>query len=441
MANFGNASRGLSSSYGTYAAAPLHLEKYVNIENAQISRQDHVTRPIGPLKSDVFEFEIPPQGNNVYLNVADLVIHGKAKVTKRDGTNLAATTNIAIINNFGQSWASAVEARINDLSMPGSSCTDAHMKAYIKTLTTRDFTQKNELENQLFYADTPGQFGSFVSLDNAGFKARKEVIANSREFDFVAAVNCDLLKSATFLGPGNKLSLKFYRANDEQLLMGITATDAKIEFTSLQLLYSKILTVDLPLPKVETHLIEHTELMRFPMPANTTNIVMKVQNGGRLPRAVYVFFVETAALNGNFAKNMLQMDNLKISSINLRVNGRSFPSEPLQPDFTNKLVARELNRLFQNIGTQRSGVASFFNKERFLDGYTLFPFDLTPDKCSGEHMHESCEGTLEVEARCNNMSDATTGFAYMIWDLEVAIDRTSGQPGRHALTYVGLPHP
>lgn len=443
MAGFmgGSSGRGITSETAGYTASPLHLDGYVTIENTQVGRQDYVTRPTGTVSSDVWDFEIPPQGEGVYINMSDMVIHGKAKVTKKNGTAMGAGSQAALINNFGMSAFKSVEAKINDLSLPGSSFTDAHIKGYINTIINTDFTMKNQLEAQIFHADKEGSFNTLTEANNSGYKARKAIIKESREFDFTAPISCDFLKSGTFLGPGNKLSLKFYRASDEELLMSTAGDDLKITFTSLNLLYSRVIAVDRPMPKNEVHLIQHTELMRFPMIANTTNIRMQVQKGGRLPRAVYIFFVSTAALNGRFDLNMFRFEHLDISSINLRVNGRSVPADPLQPDFDKKLVSREISHAFQNMGIRRTGVVSFINRKRFLDGYTIFPFDLTPDKCCGEHLHETYEGTLEVEARCSGMNNATTGFAYMVWDMEVSIDRTMGMPGRHSLAYVSQdPH-
>ncbi len=128
------------------------------------------------------------------------------------------------------------------------------------------------------------------------------------------------------------------------------------------------------------HLYLHTKVMKFPMAKDTTNIELKLQQGGDLPRAAILFFVETTAMNGDYAKNMLEFENLNISPINARKNGSSVPSEPLQPNFKDGAVRMELNHLFQNIGVYRSGRGGFIDRDKFIGGYTMFPFDLSPDK-------------------------------------------------------------
>lgn len=427
-------SRSIRSKVTKFSAPTLHYDAITAVEASQIGRIDCVARPIGGVSGDVWDFEFPPQGDGVYLNMNDMVVHGKAKVVK-DGGDLANDENVALVNNFGQSAFSSVEGRVNDFALPGSGFTDTHLKAYVSNILTISKSDAGLMENQIFYPDPAGQFDSLNENHNSGFKARKALIVGSREFDFTAPINCDFLKSSTHLGPGNKLSLRLYRASDSQLIMGAIGNGYKVVFTSLNILYSRIIT-NIPKPTLETHIIPHTELMRFPKPADTTNIMLNVQSGGKLPRAVIVFFIETVALNGSYTHNMLKMENLGINSINLRVNGRSVPADPLKPNFTNKVVARELNHLFQNVGVTRTGRGGFIDRNKFLDGYTIFPFDLSPDKCSGYHIHETFEGTLEVEATCTAMNTATTAFAYLIWDMEVSIDRSSGAPGMPHLAYV-----
>ena len=176
--------------------------------------------------------------------------------------------------------------------------------------------------------------------------------------------------------------------------------------------------------------------MKFPVAKDTTNIELKVQQGGDLPRAAIVFFVETAAMNGQYDKNMLEFEHLDISSINARKNGGCVPSEPLTPNFKNGVVGMELSHLFQNIGVYRSGRGGFIDREKFLAGYTVFPFDFSPDKCGGYHMHNLSQGTLTIEARCEAMKNPTTAIVYLIWDMEVTIDRSSGVPGMYSVSFV-----
>ena len=431
-----SSTRGMVSNCRSVSACALHYDGLVDIETSQTGSLTQVIRPVGAVDSNVWDFEIPPLGPGVFTNMSDLRVHFKARITK-DKTPYADKQNVVCVNNIGQTAFKNVETKVNDSSLPGSTFSDAHIKAYLDTLRYSDKSMENVLECQGFSLDDAG--GHDVLEETEGAKFRRELVNASREFDIVAPINSDFLKSQSYLGPGNKLSIRLERASDEQLIMCPLGDKARLTFTDMKLHCTRIYTEGVALPAVETHLIPQTEIMRFPMPASTTNIIMNVQKGGRLPRSVVVFFIKTSALDGVYTKNMLKMEHLKLTSLNLRVSGRSVPSEPLQPDFhEKKQVAREMLHMFQNNGTLSTGRTGLIDRKRFLDGFTIYPFDLTPDKCGGLEYHEFVEGTLDVEAKCEGMTEACTGFVYLTWDVEVAIDHRSGAPGFHDHNFVSI---
>ena len=424
----------MTSKTQLVAAPSCQYDAQVAIEHTMIGRLDGVARATSGIDGNIIDFELPPQGEGVYLNMRDLRIYGQAKITAADGTDLAATVKVAVVNDFGRVLFTTVEARLNENILSTSSFSDTHYKSYLSDILTQPSGLSNLLETQMFYPDTAGQFTTRGD-DNKGFKTRAALCNESKTFDFTAPIQCDFLNSNAHLGPGNKLSFRLHRGTDAQLIMAEASASYKIKLTQLVILYSRIVT-NLPTPRSEVHLYPHTEVMKFPMAKETTNIDLKVQQGGDLPRAAIVFFVQTEAMNGDYPKNMFEFENLDISSINARLNGSSVPAEPLTPKFSSGVVGRELNHLFQNIGVHRSGRGGFIDREKFLNGYTVFPFDLSPDRCGGYHMHNPVNGTLTIEARCKAMAAPTTAIVYLIWDMEVTIDRSSGVPGMYSVAFV-----
>ena len=427
--------RGAMTSKTQLIAAPsLQYDAQVAIEHAMVGRLDGVARATSGIDGNIIDFELPPQGDGVYLNMKDLRVYGRAQILKADGTKEDVNKQVAPVNDFGRVVFTSVEARLNENILSTSSFSDTHYKSYLSDILTQPSDLSNMLQTQMFYPDTAGKFTDRTDA-NKGYKARKALCDGSKVFDFTAPIQCDFLNSNAHLGPGNKLSFRLHRGTDEQLIMAEATATYKLKFTHLVLLYSRIIT-NLPNPRSEVHLYPHTEVMKFPMAKDTTNIELKVQQGGDLPRAAIVFFVETAAMNGQYDKNMLEFEHLDISSINARKNGGCVPSEPLTPNFKNGVVGMELSHLFQNIGVYRSGRGGFIDREKFLAGYTVFPFDFSPDKCGGYHMHNLSQGTLTIEARCEAMKNPTTAIVYLIWDMEVTIDRSSGVPGMYSVSFV-----
>ena len=424
----------MTSKTQLIAAPSLQYDAQVAIEHTMVGRLDGVARATSGIDGNIIDFELPPQGDGVYLNMRDLRIYGRAKIVKADGTDLDETIKMAPVNDFGRVLFTTVEARLNENILSTSSFSDTHYKSYLSDILTQPSSLNNLLQTQMFYPDTAGEFTTTGDA-NVGFKERAELCKGSKVFDFTAPIQCDFLNSNAHLGPGNKLSFRLHRGTNEQLIMAQANADYKLKLDHLVILYSRIIT-NLPTPKLEVHLYPHTEVMKFPMAKDTTNIELKLQQGGDLPRAAIVFFVKTAAMNGDYPKNMLEFEHLKISRINARKNGSSIPAEPLEPKFETGVVGRELNHLFQNIGVHRSGRGGFIDRAKFLGGYTVFPFDLSPDTCGGYHMHNPSTGTLTIEARCEAMAAPTTAIVYLIWDMEVTIDRSSGTPGMYSVAFV-----
>ena len=425
----------LTSKVEPVAAASLVYSNKTAIETAQASKYSCIARPIGPVNSNVLDFEMPAQGDGVYTNMKDMTLYVEGKVVKGDDTDLEATDNVALVNNAGSSLFNQTESRVNDRALPGQSFTDTDLKAYVDVLATKDVSSKNKLELQGWYPDTESHHNSTNGNHNAGFTSRKELIAGSRTFAFCSPIQADLLKSANHLGPGNKLSIRLVRNPDEKVLMHNIGGSFKVKLTTVYIEYTRIVT-NLPPPTFETHYFPHTELLRFPLGTGTTSFNINVQNGGKIPRSMFLFFVRTDAINGACHRNMFEFQNLGIKSLLLRSNGSPHPSEPLTPNFTQNRVTRELNHLFQNLGCDWSQRTGFINRSRFLNGYTLFAHDLTPDKCNGKHIHELFNGSLMYEGKCDALPFPVTACVYKAWDIEMTIDRSAGVPGGHTLSYM-----
>lgn len=437
--NGGYSSTGMASRADPVVTAPFIYSQKVGIENYQRGKITCIARPTCGVSGDVWDFNIPATGDGSYINMRDIRVYGEAKVTKADGSDIAADENVAPVCNLGQSLFNRVETCLNNQTLPGATFSDLQYKGYVNTIMHGQKRSTNALQLQLFYPDTEGKFDIVGDRTNKGFAARQALVGESRTFAFTAPIVSDLLNSNNYLGPGNKLSIRLYRAKDSQVLTAVTASTFKLKVTDIRIEYTRI-EADIKPPMIETHYFPQTEITKHPMAAGTTNINLRVQSGEKMPRHLYLFFVKTAAVNGSYPHNMLQFENIGLSSLNLRVNGASYPSEPLQPDFTNKKVTRELSHMFQNIGYDWTGNSGFVDRAKFLEGYTIFPFDLTGDKCDGTHIHDMPSGVIEIEAKCDNMLHATTAFVYMTWDMELAIDRSYGAgPFPYKLSYLSAP--
>ena len=83
-----------------------------------------------------------------------------------------------------------------------------------------------------------------------------------------------------------------------------------------------------------------------------------------------------------------------------------------------------MRALYDTIGVNNASDDSGcnFNEEDFTGGFTLFCFDLTPDKCNGFHFHEIRNGTADIEVLfAKPLEQAITVLCYSAFEQIVAI--------------------
>ena len=240
--------------------------------------------------------------------------------------------------------------------------------------------------------DTPQSYDEF-KFSNGYIKRR---IRDSEERQLYTPVHADFLRTGAFLPPSNKLSLKFYRADDAFLLLTpLEGTSYRLKITDLRLHYSRVvLAENIPPPKKEHYLLTRTELRRFPIASGLQTTSVAIHRDGRLPTSIVIGQVLTAACEGSFQHNPFNFAHFDLSRLNLTVNGEPVPAQPYTPDFENSNFAREYYALFSNLGLGNN--SNLVTIDQFKGGCALFATDLSPDSCSGRHFHPSAVGTVEL---------------------------------------------
>lgn len=100
------------------------------------------------------------------------------------------------------------------------------------------------------------------------------------------------------------------------------------------------------------------------------------------------------------------------------------PAKGFRPNFKNKIIKRELRALYDNIGVNSASDDNGcnLNSDDFSGGFTLFCFDLTPDKCNGFHFHENRSGSIDVEVLFEKpLEQAITVLCYTAYERIVGI--------------------
>lgn len=402
------------------------------LEDTQSERIEGFVRPTGGVnQSGPFEFVIPAVSDG-YLLMNKLYLYMVCKITRGDGRDLEAGQHVAPVNLLGSALFEHTEVSLNDYVLASSSSSNTHYKAYLETLLSADVTSANKwLAPQLFVMDTPGHFDVFTAPNpenrahglNFGHNTRASLFQLSRQVDLVTPINSDFLQSHTHLAPGNKLTIKMFRARDEFVLKTSEQNaNYKLKVQQMKLYYTRVRLADnIGSPDTERYLIHRTEFKKYPVPANMLTYNFKIHYGGKLPKSIVIGQVLTQAVEGSYNHNPWNFQHFNLTHLNLKINGRTWPPDTLRPAFhtPTPLIAREYALLFKNTGMDRLDRGGIISYELFRNGCTLFPFDLSPDNCSGSHYHVSPHGEIEVDFTWGQaLAESITILVHLTFDEE-----------------------
>ena len=125
-------------------------------------------------------------------------------------------------------------------------------------------------------------------------------------------------------------------------------------------------------------------MLCYTIPTGTLNHMQDNLFRGQVPKLMVMGFVGTDAFNGNAKDDPLKFKHFNVNSISLLRDGEPTPfSHPIQTDFANELVGQAYMSMIQNLEMYNSNVNNGITLKKFMDGCTLFAFNLTPDLSAG----------------------------------------------------------
>ena len=230
------------------------------------------------------------------------------------------------------------------------------------------------------------------------------------------------------------MKIKLTRSNDAFSILSSADDNLSVKIHSLSLyvyrvqpsdnirqLYSKLFN-----KKNALFPITKSVCKKYTVPSGLSSAHQPNIINGLLPRQIVIGFIRADALNGSYKLNPFNFQHFNCNFVALRVNGVQIPSKGYRPNFEKKIVRRELRALYDNIGVSDPSDDSGcnLNVEDFTGGYTLFSFDLTPDKCNGFHTHDNTTGIIDLEILFSKpLTEAITVLCYTAYESMIAITK------------------
>ena len=393
------------------SSVSTHFNYYdpLEVEDVVDTFTEHRAVPLNGVTSDPYEFVIDPQGDTfldmgtIYMHVNFTVKSSKSQVEMISHESANPNQQISLGNNTIQTMWDTLETKVNNVTVGPSSSYNVGYKSFFENALSYDSTKNTSVKPGNFFIKYCRQDERLTQNDKC-FMKLKEVMDNQYTVELCGLVCSDFLRSDNYLAPGNRLSLTFTLSQIEKIVkchytqMGffIDMNEFVVYYRRLRVYPEKLAKVWSPTTE-QRYFTNYTRVQLFPMGKDILDWTVPLVSGGALPKHIIIGFVETEAANGAHNKDQYNFQPFNLSQIYLIVNGIRYPSEPLEPNFTNRQTGRTYHHLFMNTGRSKLNVGNSISKEMFdSGGLTLYAFDLSSDLCNNYHIHAGKEGKVEL---------------------------------------------
>ena len=388
---------------------------------AGIAARSQVIGVAQDLKGTTLNVTLPRNASD-YMDTSTIKVHSEFKIEACKGTSSKweAITNsnlVAPINLIGKSIFKKVDVTLNNTRLSLAATPAYHLRAYLETICSYgNDAADTHLKASYYVKDDVGRSNETLTATTGGsWKERKEFIVDSNGAKTVHC--CDNLHSeiATlnkFIPSGIDLHLSFV-LNDAKLFLNAADNDLVEEKKwNYRLVFERFyVTMDVVTLKEDVYNTLETKLAKgqnalFNMMRSTirTHPFLKSNEyiqwvgayTGLLPSNILVGIIDSEALAGNYKKNPFHFEHANCESLKLQAGTKLYPINHIETDFDKKQAIVAYRHLFDNLCIHNGNLGNQIDYQSFMDGMTLYAFDLTTDLCSHSHAHEQAYGNVSL---------------------------------------------
>ncbi|XP_063786015.1 uncharacterized protein F54H12.2-like [Pseudophryne corroboree] len=378
------------------------------------------------------EFYIAASGEH-YYDLNNTLLYVTCKIVRTDNNPIPQGARVALINYPVATLFSQVDVSLGDRLISQSNNLYAY-RAYIETiLNYSSDALSTKHATGLFYKDVAGEHNP-RALDgaNTGFIKRARATALGRIVELLGPLHCDLFHQHKLILNGVDLNIKLTRNKDIFCLMSAEADAFKIQIVAASLFVKRVQVspavwighAQALLNGNTKYAIDRVGMKIYSVPTGSRVFNLENLFLGQVPKTVIAAFVDNKAFSGTYDRNPLRFEHKNLNFASLYLDGSPHPAKPFQPDFEHSNTVREYVSLIQITNKQKSDSGILIDREEYLDGYTLFAFDLSPEQECVEHLSLIRTGNLRAEFRFVEALDWTVNvIIYALFDNIIEINQ------------------
>jgi hypothetical protein len=278
---------------------------------------------------------------------------------------------------------------INTVKVEGDNQMYAY-KAYLRQLLGTSYSSKKH--HMAFTGWVNDQATRFDLEDNDGYRARNGWIARSVVAYFTGPLFLDACVQNQYYTDRMGIQLKFTRNKNNFALMAYDAADVnetyKIQIQAFSIWLRRVQVAPSVIVGHLHGLSKQNAYWNYPafkvmtLHVNAATVEISQNNvcPGIYPKAIYLAMVRQDAYDGNFGRNPFNFQDFGVKHLALKVNGRSIPQAPYEPDFANVNYLREYMTLLYSTGNRQiSEDDNGLTLADYKGGSAIFAFPFAPD--------------------------------------------------------------
>ena len=424
----------VSSAVDTFAPLP--------VDRGVVDGRNFFVRPVALSDEGPFDFVIPADSEQQYVNLEQMRIIGEISVEPVGTVAADALTDenktVSLINGFDQAMWRSIEVETNGRLQTALSGAHYAYKAYLETVLSYG---REAFETHLAPTFHPPQPVPSAAKDNIesydntfadpSFGRR---VAEKRHIHFSSPLHADFLLVDRYIPSGVNLRFRFHRNSDDFLIFQKNITEGDNARTpKYAIRVHKLMLMVRKIDIAPNILAEHRKLfardvMKFPFSRTiikTFNIEQTARTfnlqgmyRGVLPQQLVHCLVGTRAFNGDSVTNPFYFHHYSMDYYQLYHNGKPVPSLPYQPSFADGSDNLDVlyRDLLDHVGIKNDNAGCIATPQRFRNGSFILVHDLTPDHCATYHPHLSSEGDISL-----SMSFAAGGLTEGVTLISMAV--------------------
>ena len=327
--------------------------------------------------TSAINFSITAQ-SSAYVDLKSSVLNVKLRLTNGDGTPMNEAIVAGLVNTPLHSIFRQVDVTFQQTPLSHSG-NNYPYKAYIDTiLKTNENVQKGELTSQLFYKDVGPDTDDAKTGPNSGLFNRSLATKGGKVVDLEGSLLIDVFQQPKLLLNGVSIGIKLWPSLDSfRLITDTIKADLKVQIVDasfrlcvqridggLMMAHEKMIKME---PAIYPYLksdIKTTSIASGQYSFSVDDVFQ-----GLVPCKLIVGLVSSAAY---YRKNPFYFRDYDCSSVGFYVDGQSYPSQPLRPNYE----ANQYIDSYRTLTTFRKDVN--IDRYDYTEGYCLYVLEVDP---------------------------------------------------------------